>query len=174
MMRRVLYISMTGMTEPLGESQVLQYLLNLASDHEIYLLSFEKPCPKDIILATEKRLKQHHICWHYFMYSNRFGIVTTAWQILLSLFLLAKWIKKYNIQIIHARSFIPGVIGLLCKKIYRIKLLFDIRGFAIDEKIMDGRLKEQSFLTRILKKLEARLYQSSDHIVTLTHASKPI
>jgi len=42
-MASVLYISYTGLSDPLGESQVLQYLLRLAQKHRISLITFEKP-----------------------------------------------------------------------------------------------------------------------------------
>src|SRR5258708_4237470 len=38
----VLYITYDGVLEPLGQSQVLQYLRYLASDFSIVLLSYEK------------------------------------------------------------------------------------------------------------------------------------
>ena len=43
---------------------------------------------------------------------------------------------KKKINIVHARSFIPGLIGFILKKINpKIKLIYDIRGFWVDEKI---------------------------------------
>ena len=39
----ILYITYDGILEPLGESQVLQYLRHLASDFRIVLISYEKP-----------------------------------------------------------------------------------------------------------------------------------
>src|SRR3990167_4083059 len=173
-MAKILYISLTGMTESLGESQVVQYLLELAKNNIIYLLSFEKPVEKAKFEIMKKRLQSVDIKWKFFEYSNRYGLLSSGSQIVLAFFILVKWIKKEHIQIIHARSLIPAVIGMLLKKCFKVKLLFDIRGFAIDEKIMEGRLKENSTLTRWLKKLEAVIYKNADHIVTLTRASKPI
>ncbi len=37
-----MYISLDGMMEPLGHSQVLKYLEKLSSHYEITLISFEK------------------------------------------------------------------------------------------------------------------------------------
>ncbi len=173
-MAKILYISLNGMTEALGESQVVQYLLELAKNNEIYLLSFEKPADKDKFSGMKKRLQDVNIQWKYFEYSNRFGMFSTFTQILAAFFVSAKWVRKEKIQVVHARSIIPAVIGMLLKKIFKVKLLFDIRGFAIDEKVMEGRLKEPSLLTSLLKKLELALYRNSDHVVTLTHVSKPI
>lgn len=162
------------MTESIGESQVIQYLLELAKYNSIYLLSFEKPAEKNKFLPMMKRLNNANIQWKYFEYSNRFGILSSFSQISLAFLFLAKWVKKEKIQIIHSRSYIPAMVGLLLKKIFKVKLLFDIRGFGVDEKIMHGRLKEGSLLTYCLKKLELSLYKNSDHIVTLTHVSKSI
>ena len=58
---------------------------------------------------------------------------------------------RNKINIIHARSFIPTTICLIIKKFTKAKLLFDIRGFAIDEKIDSGRLNTSSFLFNISK-----------------------
>ncbi|GEM_PF-2015229 len=173
-MANVLYISMTGMTEALGESQVVQYLIDLAKKNSVSLLSFEKPTSTEKYNRMQQIMKNASIKWYFFEYSNRFGVFSSAWQIILAFFLLLKVIKQQQIEIIHARSLIPALIGVLLKKIFDVKLLFDIRGFAIDEKIMEGRLKPNAILTRILKKIENDVYKNSDQIVTLTHASKPI
>lgn len=173
-MANILYISLTGMTEPLGESQVVQYLLDLSQQHTIFLLSFEKSKDKLKYEAMQKRLTNANIQWKFLEYSNRYGVLSTGWQMTKALFLSSQWTRTKNIQIIHARSIIPATIGMLLKKFFNVKLLFDIRGFAIDEKILEGRLKTSSLLSRFLKKLELYLYQHSDHVVTLTHISKPI
>lgn len=39
---RILYLSYTGLLEPLGQSQVLAYLRLLTEKHEIRLITFEK------------------------------------------------------------------------------------------------------------------------------------
>ena len=41
-MASILYISYTGLLDPLGESQVLQYVRELACSHRMTLLTFEK------------------------------------------------------------------------------------------------------------------------------------
>lgn len=173
-MAKVLYISLNGMTEPLGESQVIQYLLELAKYHSMHLLSFEKAQDQSQYLAMQQRLTEAGIQWRYLIYSNRYGIFSTLFQLISAFFVLRKLIKSEHIDMIHSRSFVPGVMGLILKKIYGVKLIFDIRGFALDEKIIDGRLREKAFVTKVLKKIEKKLYQDADHIVTLTHASRPI
>ena len=38
----ILYISYDGLLEPLGQSQVFQYLSQLSTNHEIFLVTYEK------------------------------------------------------------------------------------------------------------------------------------
>lgn len=173
-MANVLYISHTGMTEALGESQVIQYVIKLAEKNNMSILSFEKPVDLEKYDAMKKRLSALNIDWKYYTYSNRFGLLSTVKQMIQAFFYLLKKIKRDHIEIIHARSLIPAVIGVLAKKIFKIKLLFDIRGFAIDEKIFDGSLSEGTIKTRVLKTIETSSYRAADAIVTLTHISKPI
>lgn len=162
------------MTEPLGRSQVLEYLSDLNIENKIYLFSFERKNDLDNLEEIERLTKNCGIEWKYLIYSNRYGVFSTTNQIIRAIQFSFHWIKKNNITIIHARSMIPATIGLLLKKIYGVKLLFDIRGFAIDEKVDSGRLRKKSVLFNALKRLDNYLYCSSDHIVTLTHTAKNI
>jgi hypothetical protein len=51
----ILYISYDGMTDPLGESQVIPYLEGLSKlGHRIYILSFEK---KNRFILHSNRIK---------------------------------------------------------------------------------------------------------------------
>lgn len=173
-MKNILYISLTGMTEPLGRSQVLEYLIDLSKENNIYLISFERAHDLGNIAKIKELLEGYAIEWHYLIYSNCYGAVSTVWQIMQAIRLGSRLIKDHAITLVHARSMIPATMGLLLKKRYGVKLLFDIRGFAIDEKVDTGRVNKTSLLYKILKKLDNSLYHSSDHIVTLTHAAKEI
>jgi len=45
--RQVLYISYTGLLEPLGQSQVYRYLMKLTETHNITLITYENPTDLD-------------------------------------------------------------------------------------------------------------------------------
>lgn len=162
------------MTEPLGRSQVLEYLIDLSSQSNIYLISFERENNIENIEVIKNLINTHNIKWRYFIYSNKYGLFSTLNQIIKAVRFSSYWIKKNNINIIHARSMIPATMGLILKKQFGLKLLFDIRGFAIDEKVDSGRLKKQSLVFYFLKKLDNYLYLRADHVVTLTLAAKEI
>ncbi len=171
---KILYISLTGLSEPLGRSQVLEYLINLSDENKIHILSFEREDDAASIEEIKSIVESNNIEWKYYFYSNKYGVISTVWQILRAVFFGSRLIIKCKIKLIHARSMIPAAIGLILKYLHGVKLLFDIRGFSIDEKLDSGRLSQTSFLFNALKKIDNHLYCSSDHIVTLTHKAKKI
>jgi hypothetical protein len=170
-MKNVLYISILGMSEPLGKSQVLEYLIDLSKKFNIYLYSFEKDLDSSVIKSLESQMNDHDINWLYQRYSNKHGIFSTIKQIISSFLELRKIVKNSNIKVIHARSMIPVVIALILKLEFGVRVIFDIRGFQIDEKAEVGRFKKESMFYKILKFIEKKAYQTSDSIVTLTYAS---
>ena len=56
MTKNVLYLSYDGMTDPLGQSQVLPYIIGLSKKgYKFHLVSFEKP---NRLRKIEKSLKE--------------------------------------------------------------------------------------------------------------------
>ena len=41
-MNKILYLTYDGLTDPLGQSQILPYLIKLSLDNEIHIISAEK------------------------------------------------------------------------------------------------------------------------------------
>ena len=76
--------------------------------------------------------------------------------------------KRMNAEIIHVRSYIPGLIALPIKWITGAKLLFDIRGFWADERVDGGIWSKAGIIFKTVKYLERYLFRAADHIVTLT------
>ena len=169
--RKILYISLTGMTEPLGRSQVLEYLIDLSKKgNDFYLISFEREKDLKNIEEVKKIIEENGIKWDYMIYKRNKhayfrNIITVINKI-------KKLNKNENFQIFHTRSFLPTLIGFLSKE-KNTKIIFDIRGFWIDEKLDSERMKS-TFLYKILKKIDDYLYKNSEHIVTLTHKAKEI
>ncbi len=171
---KVLYISLMGISEALGRGQVLEYLQDLAPSNDIYLHSFEKDTSEETINPLKKELANSAIHWTYLPYSNSAGIFSTLTQIYGALKLISRIIKKEKIDIIHARSMVPAVIGVLLKRKYSLKLLYDIRGFQMDEKAEVGRIKKGGLFYRFLKFIETSCYKQADAIVSLTEASRKV
>src|SRR5689334_23748363 len=117
-MKKVLYISYNGMTDPLGQSQVLPYLVALANyGYQFTILSFEKKesYKKDRTIVKDI-LENAGINWSPLFYTKKPPILSKIydrWQIRRAAFRLH---KKFKFQMTHCRSYVSAEIGLLLKK----------------------------------------------------------
>lgn len=172
-----LYISIDGIMEPLGYSQVFKYLENLSKDYQINLISFEKiQHLKDIDALTEmiKKCDQNNIIWYRLNYRNGFFGFGQLINIL-NLFIWPIYINlKRKISIVHIRSYMPGLAIPILKFFFKFNFIFDIRGFWADEKHDRLGWSKQSYRYRFFKVLEKYLIKKADFIVTLTKQSKNI
>jgi glycosyltransferase involved in cell wall biosynthesis len=171
----VLYISYDGMLEPLGQSQVLAYLERLAADRPIHLISFEKP--EDWLDTVKRgsiqdRIAKAGIHWHPMRYHKRPSAPATAYDIAAGSLRAIAVARKHRVSIVHARSYVPGLMALAVKRVTGAKFLFDMRGFWADERVDGGLWPVGGALYRAAKRAERRLLMGADHIVTLTHASE--
>lgn len=162
------------MSEPLGKSQVLEYLKVLSQDYSISLHTFEKNISSKDKAEIQEVMNTFGISWTFQTYSNRFGMISTLFQIISSFTTLLKLVRSKPIHIIHARSQIPVIIALSIKIFSQVKVIFDIRGFQIDEKAEIGRITINGITYNVLKWLELLAYKKSDSIVSLTYNAKKI
>ncbi len=177
---RILYLSYDGMTDPLGQSQVLPYLKGLAKlGFSITLVSFEKPelfeKNKSII---ELITQQHSIQWVPLRYHKKPPVLSTLydWQV------LKKTVKALQrqqpFQIVHCRGYVTALVGEWMKKKWGVKFLFDMRGFFADERVDGGiwplhhPVYKQVY--RFFKKKEKDFFLHADHVISLTEAGKNI
>jgi len=167
-----LYISYDGILEPLGQSQVLSYLEKLSSQRVIHLISFEKSSDKEDQLLYEKvakRVNSSNIQWYPLTYHKKPTAIATLWDIFHATVLSFWLVLKYDLKIVHARSYVASVSALLLKKLLGVHYIFDMRGFWADERI-DGEIwSMDSYLYRIAKRLEKSFLLNSDVVVSLTH-----
>ena len=128
------------MTDPLGQSQVLPYIINLTKEnYNFHLISFEKPNRyfkyKSLI---EKICLDNNIKWHPIKYTKNPLFISTIFD-LFKMKKLSKELKiKHDFSLLHCRSYIPSLIGLSFKRLDGIPFLFDIRGFWADERVEGG------------------------------------
>ena len=172
---KVLYISYDGILEPLGNSQVLKYLENLSQKFEITLISFEKHNLKNFNTEFHKMkeyCKEKGINWKPKKYNQNIFLVSNLINILKIFFAPFLLMIHKRFQIVHIRSYMPGLGVIILKKFFKFKLIFDIRGFWADEKVDRLGWDKSSYKYKFFKALEFKLFQTADIIVTLTEASK--
>jgi len=171
----ILYISYDGMLEPLGQSQVVAYLERLAPGRRIHLISFEKPrdrADEGRRQAMRERLAAAGIAWHPLRYHKAPSAPATAYDIALGTLTAIRLAWRHRLGIVHARSYVPALIGLAAKRATGARLLFDMRGFWADERVDGGLWPAGGRLYRAAKVIERKLLLAADHVATLTHASE--
>jgi len=170
----VLYISYDGVLEPLGQGQVLAYLEQLAGEFDIWLISFEKKRDRTELArmqAMRQRLGAVEIDWVPLAYHKTPSGPATAYDIAVGTF-VALWLAvRHRVQLVHVRSYVPALMGLIVKRLTGAHLLFDMRGFWADERTDGGLWPEGGVLYRFTKALERRFLLAANHVVTLTEAS---
>ena len=172
-MARVLYLSYTGLLEPLGQSQVLAYLRRLAGENEISLISFEKrdgwaDAPRRDALRED--VAQAGIEWHPLPYHSGLALATTAYDVARGLAVARRIVRERGVEIVHARSYIASTIALPLQRAFGVRFLFDMRGFWPDERVDAGTWRLGSPVYRGVKRLERTLLTRADAVVSLTEA----
>ncbi|CAG0981198.1 hypothetical protein FLAV_01779 [Flavobacteriales bacterium] len=170
---KILYLSYDGMTDALGQSQVLSYLVGLSkAGNQITLISFEK---------KESFKKRGHtisnICssstikWVPLKYTSRPPVFSTLYDIIKMRKTVGKFVET---NIVHCRGYITALVGLKMRQNLDIKLIFDMRGFWADEKLESGHWKGKIFKTvyNYFKKKESQFFKFSDVIISLTENGK--
>lgn len=174
----VLYLSYDGMTDPLGQSQVLPYLSELSKHgYEFHLISFEKTDRyQKHHKVIEKICRENKINWHPQDYNQGGGLKTTLKQVREMQKVAFDLHRKYNFKIVHCRSYISALIGKKMKRKFGTKFIFDMRGFWANERI-DGNIWSLSSpvyrtIYNYFKRKEVQFFQSADYTISLTENGK--
>lgn len=173
-MSGILYISYSGMTEPLGQSQVLSYLERLARHFDVHLISFEKPLSDgdaDVLSQVEARIDAAGINWHPLRYHNRPSLLGTAYDIAQAIRLGSRLVRRHKLQLVHCRTYISSVAGVTLKRRFGIPYVFDMRGFWPDERVDSGLWPRGGAMYRLVKRMERHFLDRADAAVTLTEAA---
>ena len=166
------------MTDPLGQSQVIPYLIGLSKKgFSFHLVSCEK---KNNFSAHEnsirKLLEENNITWHPLSYTKSPPVLSTMLDIS-RMSRKAFWLhRKEKFSIVHCRSYIASMVGLELKRKYGMKFIFDMRGFWADERV-EGRLWDlkKPLYRKVFgyfKKKEEEFFNEADYTISLTHAGE--
>lgn len=171
------YITYDGVLEPLGESQVLPYVRGLARRGVQYtLVSFEKPVDlvdAGRVGALRATLAREGIRWVALRYHKRPTALATAYDIVRGAFTGVRAVAATRTRLVHARSYVAGIMAWLVTRFTAAAMLFDMRGFWVDERVEGGLWSREGMLYRVAKKWERRLLRDADGIVVLSHAAAP-
>src|SRR5882762_2991599 len=114
----VLYLSHDGLTDPLGESQILPYLIGLsAKGTQFTIISFEKEK-----IGSAKRnsidliCRHNRIIWIPLSYHRWPPLLSTLYDLWILERSVGQVIRKSNISIMHCRSYPTSLVGLSKKR----------------------------------------------------------
>jgi glycosyltransferase involved in cell wall biosynthesis len=168
------------MLDPLGQSQVIPYLRELARRGVRFtLLSFERAKafePQGVLQCKQLReeLETQGIEWHWLRYHQRPSIPATIYDVMAGCRKAASLVRRNRIEMVHARSHIPATIALWLKRRFGLKMIFDLRGLMAEEYVDAEHWREGSVPYRLTKAAERRILAATDGIVTLTERIWPI
>ncbi len=179
-MAKILYLSYDGMTDSLGQSQVLPYMSGLSAlGYEIHILSFEKP------LAFEKRketvskhIKERNLHWHPMLYTSRPPVLSTMMDVRKMKKKAKQLHREHGFHLVHVRSYIPALAALMLKQEFSLPFIFDMRGLWADERVDGGlwNLKNPLYklIYRYFKKKEQVFLKEAARVISLTNAAIPV
>ncbi len=174
----LLFVTYDGLLEPLGRSQVVSYLRESArGDLDVSVVSFEKR--EDLVDGGKSRslqaeLAQYGITWTPLLRHQAPPIVAPTWDLLRGVRAGLVLARRSKSSILHARSYVAGLMALSIKMLTGARLVFDMRGFWPEERVELDHFRPQGLLYRAAKLLEKRLLAAADHVVVLTESAKAI
>ena len=173
-MNKTIYLSLTGMLEPLGQSQVLSYLFGLSREFEVTLISFERDehlREADEVARIEELCDAHRIRWVRRRFLRRPRIVASAINLMSFFFITWREAHRSGARLIHARSYIPAAAAWAVSRLTGIPYIFDMRALWPEEYIASGRLKRGSAIHRAILAAERACLRDAAAVVSLTHAA---
>ncbi len=177
---KILYITYDGLTDVLGRSQVIPYLLGLSAlGHKIHVISFEK---KHNSVSDKNEvthlLQSANIQWSSLTFRtsppwiSKFSDIIQIRQKARQLHLL------HRFDIVHCRSYIAALAGLDLKTKYNVKFVFDMRGFWANERIEGYIWNLDNPFYRVIyhyfKKKEKLFFRYADAVISLTYNGKQV
>ena len=173
-MTPILYLTRNGLLEPLGQSQVFAYLRGLTQDHDVTLISYEKPEDRaDTARMARARAEceRHGIRWLPQEFRPRPRIIAPALSMMRMTWLVWREVRGGRAGLIHARSYIPAAVALSVHRLTGVPFIFDMRALWPEELITAGRLKRGSVLHRAIVAVERACMRDAAAVVSLTHAA---
>lgn len=169
----ILYLTVDGLLEPLGTSQVARVMMSLTDlnpRYQLSICSLEKPADRvDGIRekAMEATLHSRGISWRRHEYLG--GGILGVTRNLARLYRLASAvIEEEGVDLIHARSYVGAEVARRLKNRYGVDYLFDMRGFWVDERIEQGRWFRGGVSQAAARRWEGHLIADAAGLVTLT------
>jgi glycosyltransferase involved in cell wall biosynthesis len=174
---RALYLTYDGLTDPLGQSQILPYILLLSKKgFQFTIVSFEKKDRYQKYHSEINRLCSNHgITWIPLTYYRFPPVVSTVYNLFILRIRVAALHRVQKFSTVHCRSYLTAIIGLWLRKHAGVKMIFDMRGFWADERVEGGiwnlRNPLYAWIYNFFKRKEKQFLEHADAVISLTHSA---
>src|SRR5262245_60512259 len=173
---RVLYLVYWGAAEPLGQSILVPPVTKLAAmGTAVALITFEKPA--DLARRSEMEriravLVRHDVRWLPLRYHKRPKGPAKMLDVLRGVGAGLYLAARHRPNIVHARTFLGGVLGVLLAPLVGAKLVYHAEGSYPDEQVDGGFWAAGSFPHRATRLIEQVLFARADRIIVLSERGR--
>jgi glycosyltransferase involved in cell wall biosynthesis len=173
-----LFVSYDGLTDPLGQSQVIPYLAGLTRfGFRFTILSFDKPEAFTKNAGTVKNiLQQYPIKWVSVPYHKNPPVLSSVYDYQLMKKKMREIYREDPFLMIHTRPGLPELAAANLKKRLSVLFFHDVRGFWADERVDGGMWNRKNPLFnavyRYFKSNERKALINADAINCLTRAAR--
>jgi glycosyltransferase involved in cell wall biosynthesis len=180
---RVLYLTYDGLTDPLGRSQILPYIVGLRRRiGEVFapdIVSFEKT--ERYAASGEKlrgMLSTEGIGWYPQKFHTKPPLLSKAYDEWRFFQVAWKLTRERSYDVYHARSYVAGWVAHRLSARTGQPWIFDMRGFWADERRDYGFWPQghplYNYLYHLWKKREQTMLRAAAAIIVLTEAAQEV
>lgn len=175
---RILYITYWGVLDQHRQSSIIPRVKKLTQmGVNLTLMTFEKLedfKKKDEINRVRDLFVEYKIDWISLQYHKTPKVPATLFDIAngIARGLQKRLSKRYDI--VHARTFVGGLIGLCLAPLIRAKLIYHNEGFYSDEQVDGGVWSKDSLSYQIANRLEKFMNSRADGITVISSRAKEI
>jgi glycosyltransferase involved in cell wall biosynthesis len=169
-----LYLTRNGLLEPLGRSQVFNYLRGLARDYAVTLMTSEKKDDWENAAAMAKARSQCEdagIVWRPKPFRSGRGGLGAARDLSAIVNETMQCVRKDGAKLVHARAYFPSAVAWYVWRRTGTPFIFDMRALWPEELIAAGRLKRGTLKHKAILAIERACLRDSAAVVSLTHAA---
>lgn len=176
--RRVLYVAYWGLLEPLGQSLIAPAVLGLAArGFHVHLITFDKPCDLQDSVAlrrTRARLGIAGVEWTPLRYHKRPRPLAKLLDLAIGLAAALRLARRGRPDLVHARTFVGGLIGRMAALLLRRPWIYHGEGFWPEQQVEGGYWMHGSLAHRVTRRVDRWLHEQAAAIILLSHRARPV
>jgi glycosyltransferase involved in cell wall biosynthesis len=175
---RVVYVAYWGLLEPLGRSLIAPAVVGLAEQGvEVDLVTFEKGqdlADSASLEAMRTLVARAGIRWRPLRYHKRPRVLVKVLNLLSGVFVCVRLVLFRRASLVHARTFVGGLIGCIAAKLTLRPWVYHGEGFWPEQQVEGGVWARTSVAFRVTHTIDRWLHGQASGIVVLAHRAVPI